>query len=77
MLMINIHLHRASRFKNLYLFSDMTSPYAGTLNAILVVLFRQKATDYFNYFYEKSIFSLFEEVGYSTYFVHYTGTALE
>jgi len=67
----------ASGFQNLYRFSDMTSLFAGTLNGVPTILSRKKSADDFNYFYEKSLFSLFKEAGYSTYFVHYTKTALE
>ena len=66
-----------SGFQNLYRFSDMTSLFAGTLNGVPTILSRKKATDRFNFFYEKSVFSLFKEAGYETYFVHYTNTAFE
>ena len=67
----------ASHFQTLYRFSDMISPFSGTLNAVPIILSRKKGRDHFNFFYEKSLFSLFGEAGYSTYFVHYIDNSSE
>ena len=42
-----------------------------------MILSRKKADNRSDFFYEKSLFSLFKEAGYSTYFVHYTKTSSE
>ncbi|MBO4643262.1 MAG: sulfatase-like hydrolase/transferase [Alphaproteobacteria bacterium] len=67
----------ASEFQSLYRFSDMISPFAGTLNTVPIILSRKKGDNAHNFFYEKSLFSLFEEAGYSTYFVQYTEISSE
>lgn len=66
-----------SSFKNLYLFKDVASTYPGTLRSVPMILSRKKASDYSEFFHEKSIFSLFKEAGYETYFVHYSKIASE
>ena len=67
----------ASRFENLYRFTDMVAPFAGTLNAVQIILSRKKVSDLYDFFYEKSLFSLFREAGYATYFLHYVNTSSE
>lgn len=67
----------AGRFPFLYRFSDMISQYPGTIDSIPMILSRKKATDHMPFFHEKSIFSLFKEAGYETYFVHYVNTSSE
>ncbi len=61
----------ADKFQTLYRFSDMISPFPGTLKAVPMILSRKKVTDEQNFFYERSLFSLFREAGYETYFLHY------
>ena len=67
----------ANRFQNLYPFSDMISQYANTLATVPTILSRKKANDPYAFFNEKSLFALFKEAGYATYFVHYVSTSSE
>lgn len=62
-------------FSSLYNFKDVISNYANTMNAVPTILSRKKFTDKSGYFSEKSLFSLFKEAGYDTYFLHYTNTS--
>ena len=59
-------------FKDLYGFDDMISRYPYTMRAVPMILSRKKLKDDTPYFAEKSLFSLFREAGYATYFLHYT-----
>ena len=61
----------AAGFPELYRFSDMISPSGSTLDAVPVILSRKKGTDTRGFFPERSLFSLFKEAGYTTYFLHY------
>lgn len=67
----------AARFDALYEFKDMISTSPGTMNSVPMILSRKKFTDRTKYFYEKSLFSLFKEAGYTTYFLHYTNNSQE
>lgn len=64
-----------SSFRNLYFLDDMISLHANTMRAVPMILSRKKFDDTGTFFAEKSIFSLFEEAGYDTYFLHYTKTS--
>lgn len=63
------------KFASLYNFSDFISNYANTMDAVPVILSRKKFQKNLNFFHEKSLFSLFEEAGYETYFLHYTNSS--
>ena len=63
------------KFTPLYNFSDFISNHANTMNAVPIILSRKKFKDKPAYFHEKSVFSLFEEAGYETYFLHYTDSS--
>ena len=63
------------KFTPLYNFSDFISNYANTMNAVPIILSRKKFKDKPVSFHEKSVFSLFEEAGYETYFLHYTDSS--
>ena len=64
-------------FKHLYEFNNLISMHPGTMNSVPMILSRKKFTDQTKYFSEKSLFSLFEEAGYDTYFLHYTDNSKE
>ncbi len=62
-------------FNDLYSFDNMISLYANTMNSVPLILSRKKFQNTSFYFPEKSLFSLFEEAGYKTYFLHYTDSS--
>lgn len=68
----------APAYKNLYYFDDMISLYPSTMKAIPMILSRKRMENRDEKFFkEKSLFSLFEEAGYNTYFLHYVDNADE
>ena len=56
---------------NIILMSDAISQYAYTLWAMPQILSRKTVNEKKPLFYESSIFKLFEEAGYETYFISY------
>lgn len=68
----------APDYKNLYYFDDLISLYPSTMKAIPMILSRKRLENRDEKFFkEKSLFSLFEEAGYNTYFLHYVENADE
>lgn len=68
----------AQNYKNLYYFDDLISLYPSTMKAIPMILSRKRLENRDEKFFkEKSLFSLFEEAGYNTYFLHYVKNADE
>ncbi len=67
----------AKEFNHLYEFNDLISMHPGTMNSVPMILSRKKFSDKTKYFSEKSLFSLFAEAGYNTYFLHYTDNSKE
>lgn len=65
----------APHFQNLFFLNDMISQHANTMRTVPMILSRKKFENTDTFFTEKSIFSLFEEAGYDTYFMHYTATS--
>ncbi len=59
------------KFPNLISFQNMISLYPNTIPSLRLLLSRKKFGYASPYFHEKSIFSLFREAGYSTYFLSY------
>jgi glucan phosphoethanolaminetransferase (alkaline phosphatase superfamily) len=60
-----------NNFKNLLFFDDMVSHYPTTMLALPGILTRRAADDKTLFFKEKSLFALFKEAGYETYYVSY------
>ncbi len=67
----------SGRFPFLYEFSDIISKHPGTIDSVPMILSRKKGIERIQFFHEKSLFALFKEAGYATYFVHYVGNASE
>lgn len=60
-----------NEFKPLISFSDMISLYPNTNPSLPLILTRRPFGDTKTYFREKSLFSLFREAGYETYYINY------
>jgi glucan phosphoethanolaminetransferase (alkaline phosphatase superfamily) len=61
----------AKKFPHLISFQNMISLYPNTIPSLRLLLSRKKFGYASPYFHEKSIFSLFHEAGYATYFLSY------